>query len=57
MIFQNGGKLKNIECWYLSRQKVEEVNEIPYLRVKKKRENGKSQRKCKSKSYTNTEIK
>jgi hypothetical protein len=34
MIFQNGGKLKNRECWYLSRQKLEEVNEIAYLWVK-----------------------
>ena len=34
MIFQNGGKLKNRECQYLNRQKLEEVNEIAYLGVK-----------------------
>jgi hypothetical protein len=31
MIFQNGGKLKSRECWYMNRQKLEEVNEIAYL--------------------------
>jgi len=31
IIFQNGGKLKNREYWYLNRQKLEEVNEIAHL--------------------------
>jgi hypothetical protein len=34
MIFQNGGKLKSRECWYMNRQKLKEVNEIAYLGVK-----------------------
>jgi hypothetical protein len=33
-VFKNGRKLKNRECLYLSRQKVEEVNKIAYLGVK-----------------------
>jgi len=33
-IFQNGRKLKNRKCWYLNRQKLEEVNKIAYLGVK-----------------------
>jgi hypothetical protein len=36
MILQNGGKLKNKECWYLNRLKLEEGNEIAYLGVKLK---------------------
>jgi len=31
IVFKNGRKMKNRECWYLSRQKLEEVNKIAYL--------------------------
>jgi len=37
MIFQNGGKLKSRECWYMNRQKLKEVKEITYLVVKLKK--------------------
>jgi len=37
MVFKNGRKLKTRQCWYLSVQKLEVVNEIMCLEVKLER--------------------